>query len=192
MQMRGRALRLEPEDLARLSLPAVLHWDMDHFVVLKKVGWRHLTIHDPAIGVRRYRAADLGRHFTGVAVELSPASGFVAGKTAGAENISLRQLLRSGKDLPLALLQVLVLSVLVQLLALLAPMYLQLVIDQGISRGDMALVRHAGFAVCPVDAGTHPGQSYAGSVAPGQYQSIGFSTGLRCRAPVVSTAPFLV
>ncbi len=140
MQMRGRALRLEPEDLARLSLPAVLHWDMDHFVVLKKVGWRHLTIHDPAIGVRRYRAADLGRHFTGVAVELSPASGFVAGKTAGAENISLRQLLRSGKGLPLALLQVLVLSVLVQLLALLAPMYLQLVIDQGISRGDMALV----------------------------------------------------
>jgi ATP-binding cassette subfamily B protein RaxB len=140
MQMRGRALRLEPEDLACLSLPAVLHWDMDHFVVLKKVGWRHLTIHDPAIGVRRYRPGDLGRHFTGVAVELSPASGFTASKSAENENISLRQLLRSGNGLPLALLQVLFLSVLVQLLALLAPMYLQLVIDQGISRGDMALV----------------------------------------------------
>lgn len=140
LQLRGRALRLEPEDLANLNLPAVLHWDMDHFVILRKVGWQYLTVHDPAVGVRRYRPADLGRHFTGVAVEFRPAAEFQAGHSEPDDNVSLRQLLRSGSGLFAQLLQVLLLSILIQALALLAPMYLQLVIDQGITRGDMALV----------------------------------------------------
>src|SRR5689334_7025873 len=33
----GRPLRLELEDLAFLKTPCILHWRMDHFVVLKKV-----------------------------------------------------------------------------------------------------------------------------------------------------------
>src|SRR5262249_58358076 len=33
--LRARALRLEPMHLRKLKLPAILHWDMNHFVVLK-------------------------------------------------------------------------------------------------------------------------------------------------------------
>jgi len=53
----GRPLRLEIEHLRTLRTPAILHWDMNHFVVLRHVGRSGLTIHDPAFGVRRYSFA---------------------------------------------------------------------------------------------------------------------------------------
>jgi ATP-binding cassette subfamily B protein RaxB len=50
-ELRARALRLEPEDLRSVKLPAILHWDMNHFVVLKSIGRRGAVLHDPAQGV---------------------------------------------------------------------------------------------------------------------------------------------
>lgn len=140
LQLRGRALQLDLEDLRQLSLPAVLHWDRDHFVILKRAGRRSVVIHDPAVGVKRYHSAELHRHFTGVAIEFSPQADFRTGRDAEAAHLTFRQLFRIGQGLGSALTTVFVLSVLIQVLALLAPLYLQLVIDQGIIKGDMALI----------------------------------------------------
>lgn len=140
LQMRGRAVKLDPEDLDHLALPAVLHWDMDHFVILKRIGLRSMTIHDPAVGIKNYRRADLLRHFTGIALEFTPGQAFRTDKSDSRDKLKLSSLLPSAPWLKQSLLQVFVLSVLIQALALLSPLYLQLVIDQGISRGDMDLV----------------------------------------------------
>jgi ATP-binding cassette, subfamily B, bacterial CvaB/MchF/RaxB len=74
--LKARALRLEPQDLMHLKMPAVLHWDMNHFVVLKSVGRRGAEIHDPARGVLRLTNAQVAEHFTGIAVGFSPAEDF--------------------------------------------------------------------------------------------------------------------
>ncbi|MFX7033315.1 cysteine peptidase family C39 domain-containing protein, partial [Acinetobacter baumannii] len=50
LQLHSRALKLEVGDLDRLQCPAILHWDMNHYVVLKKVSGNTATIHDPAVG----------------------------------------------------------------------------------------------------------------------------------------------
>ena len=71
-----RALRLDLEHLSQLQLPAILHWDMDHFVVLKKVTRSHLVLHDPAYGVKRISISEAGKHLTGIALELFPVEGF--------------------------------------------------------------------------------------------------------------------
>jgi ATP-binding cassette, subfamily B, bacterial CvaB/MchF/RaxB len=77
MELSARALRLEPEQLGLLRLPAILHWDMDHFVVLSRVGRRCvLIVHDPARGVRRITATEASKRFTGIALELSPTQDF--------------------------------------------------------------------------------------------------------------------
>jgi ATP-binding cassette subfamily B protein RaxB len=47
-----RALRVEPAQLEQLALPCVLHWDLNHFVVLTEVKGQTVTLHDPARGVR--------------------------------------------------------------------------------------------------------------------------------------------
>ena len=72
----SRPLRLEIDELAQLALPCILHWDLNHFVVLKKVGRGHITVLDPAVGERRLSLAEVSRHFTGVALELTPNAAF--------------------------------------------------------------------------------------------------------------------
>ena len=79
MQLHARALRAEIEDLAQLEHPCILHWDMNHFVVLVGVSRGVATIHDPAHGLRRMKLEQVSRHFTGVVLELTPAAGFVPG-----------------------------------------------------------------------------------------------------------------
>ena len=67
-----RPLRLDMEDLGKLKLPCILHWDLNHFVVLSKVGKAKITILDPAFGERKLSRAEISDHFTGVALELTP------------------------------------------------------------------------------------------------------------------------
>lgn len=47
------ALTLNLHELAQLKTPCELHWDLNHFVVLKSVGNRSVVIHDPSRGVRK-------------------------------------------------------------------------------------------------------------------------------------------
>src|SRR4051794_10322232 len=42
-----RPLRFELNHLPLLRLPAIVHWDMNHYVVLKNVTNKKLVLHDP-------------------------------------------------------------------------------------------------------------------------------------------------
>jgi ATP-binding cassette, subfamily B, bacterial CvaB/MchF/RaxB len=72
-----RPLRLELPEVPRLRLPCILHWDLNHFVVLKSMRPGGAVIHDPASGVRNLAMETISRHFTGVALELIPTSQFL-------------------------------------------------------------------------------------------------------------------
>lgn len=75
LKLQTRAVRAEPEQLGQLPLPAILHWDFNHFVVLVKIGRDAVLIHDPARGAHWVKWARLSRHFTGAAMELTPTQG---------------------------------------------------------------------------------------------------------------------
>ena len=70
INLRSRPVRLELEALDRLQLPAILHWDLSHFVVLIEVKRQTAVILDPKNGRRTVSLRDLSTHFTGVALEL--------------------------------------------------------------------------------------------------------------------------
>jgi ATP-binding cassette subfamily B protein RaxB len=78
LNLAPRPLRLELEELVQLRAPCILHWDLNHFVVLKAVDARGAIVHDPAFGVRRLTHAQLSKHFTGIALELTPTNEFKA------------------------------------------------------------------------------------------------------------------
>jgi ATP-binding cassette subfamily B protein RaxB len=80
LQLNPRPLRLEMEQLPALKLPCLIHWDLNHFVVLVRCRGERLTIHDPAVGQRELPLAEFSRHFTGVALELTPGEAFVPRK----------------------------------------------------------------------------------------------------------------
>ena len=143
----GRPLRLEIEHLRSLRTPAILHWDMNHFVVLRHVGRSGITIHDPAFGVRRFALAEVSKHFTGVALELTPDGAFRAYQPA--PKLSLLDFLGQISGLGPALIQTLVLSAVLQLYVLASPFYMQIVVDNAIAKNDhdLLLVLALGFAL---------------------------------------------
>ncbi|MCA3017786.1 MAG: peptidase domain-containing ABC transporter, partial [Rhodocyclaceae bacterium] len=47
LKLTSRALRLELEEMSQLKLPAILHWELSHFVVLTEVKSSGIVIHDP-------------------------------------------------------------------------------------------------------------------------------------------------
>jgi len=74
-----KPLAREPETLAELPLPAILHWRFNHFVVLEKVTRRGFVLLDPAVGRRIVDRAEMGRSFTGLALALAPGETFETG-----------------------------------------------------------------------------------------------------------------
>ena len=133
-----RALRLDMEDLGKLKLPCILHWDLNHFLVLTKVGRAKVTILDPAVGERQLSLTEISDHFTGVALELTPSTEFRARKAAPA--IGVRQLTGRVQGLWRALAQILLLSVALQVFVVLTPFFMQLVVDQVLVSADRDLL----------------------------------------------------
>ncbi len=143
--MHGRGVRLEPDALAELRLPAILHWDMDHFVVLVRVRRRHCVLHDPAAGKLRLAQPELSKHFTGVAVEFwsgdqvenEPGPASDSGRWQQLRLVDLWTDLRGSTG---HMVWVLLLSVLTQLLAIMVPWHVQWTVDEGLLRGDVDLI----------------------------------------------------
>jgi ATP-binding cassette, subfamily B, bacterial CvaB/MchF/RaxB len=143
----GRPLRLEPQHLIELRTPAILHWDMNHFVVLKRAHRNKITIHDPALGVRSYTMVGLSKHFTGIALELYPVESFALAPKPKSTPFWL--LLGRIDGLGPALLQMLALSAILQLYVLASPFLLQLVVDEAVAKvdADLILMLSLGFGL---------------------------------------------
>jgi len=127
LQLNGRALRAEMEHLPELVTPCVLHWDLNHFVVLKEVKRGVAVIHDPARGVRRMSLAEVSNHFTGVVLELTPQADFKP--RTERQHVTLSQLLGRVTGLRRSLLQIFTLALGLEAFTLLAPFFMQWVVD---------------------------------------------------------------
>lgn len=142
--LQGRALRLEMAELDQLATPCILHWDLNHFVVLAKVDRKGIVVLDPARGERRLSMDEASRHFTGVALELSPGPDFQPKRTA--PSVSWRQLTGRMHGLWRALALVLGLSLGLQVFVLLAPFFMQWTVDQVLVSADRDLLTVLGVA----------------------------------------------
>ena len=134
----SRPLRLELESLPQLKMPCILHWDLNHFVVLAKAGKSKVTILDPAFGKRTLSYAEVSEHFTGVALELTPTAEFKPQKAA--PSVSIGQLTGRVTGLWLSLGLILLLSLALQVFVVLGPFFLQLVVDQVLLSADRDLL----------------------------------------------------
>ncbi|WP_269792128.1 peptidase domain-containing ABC transporter [Stenotrophomonas sp. Iso1] len=138
-----RPLRLDMEDLGKLKLPCVLHWDLNHFVVLKKVSKSKAVVLDPAVGERKLSLTEVSDHFTGVALELSPTADFTPRKTS--PSVTVRQLTGPVRGLWQALGQIVALSLALQVFVVLAPFLMQWVVDQVLVSADRDLLTVLGL-----------------------------------------------
>ncbi|MEV6981534.1 peptidase domain-containing ABC transporter [Sphaerisporangium sp. NPDC051017] len=127
--LKARAFSLAPEDLARVPLPAVAHWEFNHFVVVERWSPDRVDIVDPARGRRRLTAEEFSAGFTGVLLVFEPGEGFRRGTSSMASawrREFVRTLFRRRRGL---LAQVIAASLLLQLLGLALPLFSELLID---------------------------------------------------------------
>ncbi|MBV9282537.1 MAG: peptidase domain-containing ABC transporter, partial [Chloroflexi bacterium] len=124
-----RAFSLEPADLPLIGLPAIIHWDFNHFVVLERWSPRGVHIVDPAGGRRFVTAEEFDAHFTGVALVFEPGPGFVKRRRAAQPSL-LRYVSAYAWRTPGVLAQVLAASLLLQVLGLALPVFTQVLVDR--------------------------------------------------------------
>lgn len=141
-----RPLRLELDDMSKLRVPCILHWDMNHFVVLEKVSRNRLYLLDPARGRRVLTLSEASRHFTGVALELTPNASFqpVQQKV----RIRLRDLVGRSVGLKRALVNIFILALALEVVALLAPQVTQWIVDGALVSADQDLLLLAVLGGC--------------------------------------------
>ncbi|WP_442802091.1 MULTISPECIES: peptidase domain-containing ABC transporter [unclassified Shewanella] len=146
----SRALKCPLEDVGRLALPCVLHWDMNHFVVLTGVTKSGASINDPALGKKKLPFKDFAQHFTGIALELTVTKAFE--QKDERQQMHLSQLWNKMTGIGKTLSALFVLSVLLQVFALVTPYYMQWVVDEVLISQDkpLLIVLALGFSILAI------------------------------------------
>lgn len=147
MGFASRPVRLELEELQLLETPCILHWDLNHFVVLKRVSRSGVILHDPAVGVRRLPLSEVSKHFTGVAMELSLTGGFEP--VVEAPRVRMRALLGRLVGISRSLGQLFALALAIEVFAVVSPFFMQWIVDDALVTADydLLLTLVIGFAL---------------------------------------------
>jgi ATP-binding cassette subfamily B protein RaxB len=133
-----RPVQVELEHLDALALPAVLHWNLNHYVVIEAVSGKKALIHNPDGRSAWMPFGEVSKYFTGVALELEPSASFEPGDSRTRMRLSgLWTRIRGFKR---AFAQTVLLSIVIQAFALVSPYYLQLAIDQALPEMNMGLM----------------------------------------------------
>ncbi|EJM0809798.1 peptidase domain-containing ABC transporter [Escherichia albertii] len=138
INLTSRAVRLEIEDLKSLKLPCILHWNMNHFVVLNRIHHNKIIIHDPDKGKLTLSFSEIERYFTGVAIELTPTEEFT--QLDERKKIHLRQLTGKTPGLFTALIHLFIFALGLEIIALSGPLINQIIIDEVIVSSDENLL----------------------------------------------------
>ncbi|SEL00168.1 colicin V processing peptidase. Cysteine peptidase. MEROPS family C39 [Colwellia chukchiensis] len=150
----SRALQCPIDEVHKLATPCILHWDLNHFVVLTKVSGKgkasKYSINDPAIGKRTLSLEEFSQHFTGICLELTPTSKFEVKEERA--QMKFTQLWSSMSGLKAGLFKLIALSLVLQLFALMTPYYMQWVVDEVLISFDkpLLMVLAIGFALIAI------------------------------------------
>src|SRR5579884_961575 len=127
--MRVRAISLQHCDFRHVTLPAIVHWEFDHYVVVERWSPKYVWVVDPAGGRKKLTSEEFDKGFTGIVIMMEPGVNF--DRQAQPSPITLRMLImHATRQAPGAILQVLLASLLLQVFGLAFPMMNELVIDQ--------------------------------------------------------------
>lgn len=147
--LNGRAVRAELDDLAQLSLPVVIHWRFNHFVILERMSGDRAIIVDPAKGRLNVSRGELSRSYTGIAVEFEKDP--LAGEAPRAARGSIRPFLPHVPKFGLSAGLALALSLLSQALLIIVPLWTGSLIDDVVpNRLVSAIPLIAGFTAAMV------------------------------------------
>ncbi|MBV9228837.1 MAG: ATP-binding cassette domain-containing protein, partial [Chloroflexi bacterium] len=127
--LRVRALSLRDNDFSSVNLPAIVHWQFNHFLIVERWSLNYVDVVDPASGRKRLPAEEFDAGFTGVVITLEPGVQFV--RHTNTPQVTLGTYVTQYlKRAPLVFVQLIAASLVLQLFGLAFPLLTKIVVDQ--------------------------------------------------------------
>ncbi|HXR64849.1 MAG TPA: peptidase domain-containing ABC transporter [Ktedonobacteraceae bacterium] len=127
--LKVRTVSVEVKDFRYVSLPAIVYWQFNHFIVVERWSPSFVDVVDPAEGRTRLTAEEFDAGFTGIAMMLEPGMEFDTHTPR--PTLTLRTyLMQYLKQSPLAFVQIVLVSLLLQAFGLVIPLTTKVIIDQ--------------------------------------------------------------
>lgn len=130
------AYEMNINDFNEMPLPAILHWDLNHFVVLSKIKNNIYTIHDPASGAIHLTKEEFSKHFTGYALSITPSNNAqldIARSNWNSKNkdsqLTLNYFLKNTQGIGKSIGFIMLMTFVVQLFSMTIPSITQVIID---------------------------------------------------------------
>ncbi len=122
-----RPVKATLDKLAEQPLPAIAHWEGNHFIVVYEISKTRVIVGNPAVGQLSLTKAEFQAGWSGYALLLQPTALL---KEAKAESIGFWKFFELVKPHYWVLLEVFLASVLMQLFGLVTPIFTQLLLDR--------------------------------------------------------------
>ena len=132
-----RALRTDYHQLARLELPAIVHWAGYHYIVLYEVSEKRVVVGDPAIGLLRIPRAEFEDKWTGRLLQLTPTEKL---DEQDEQRTTLRRFLPLLQPHRMILAEVFLASLAINLFGLASPLFTQTIIDKVLVHQDVRML----------------------------------------------------
>lgn len=140
----SRPVKATLDKLAQQTLPAVVHWEGRHYIVVYEITPKKVIVCDPAIGQRSFTHAEFKAKWTGYALLLQPT---VKLKDAEGKNTGLWKFFELVKPHWKILTEIFVASLLIQVFGLITPLFTQLLLDKVIVQGSIATLNAVGLGL---------------------------------------------
>ncbi|MGB6295835.1 MAG: peptidase domain-containing ABC transporter [Rivularia sp. (in: cyanobacteria)] len=132
------------DKLREQSLPAIVHWEGNHYIVVYEINKKHVIVCDPAIGQRKIPHAEFKEKWTGYALLLQPTLGLKEGKE---ETGSVWRFYELVKPHSKVLFEIFMASLLLQAFGLITPLFTQLLLDRVIVQGSVSTLNAVGLGL---------------------------------------------
>jgi len=133
----ARPVKASARNLPQMPLPAIVHWEGNHWVVLYDVAGGHVRIADPALGLRRLPRADFERRWSGYTALFDYTDAFARAPVEAPSAAWLWPFVRPFRSI---LGRAIGLAVVASALAMLLPVFTQLIVDRVLVEQDVGLL----------------------------------------------------
>lgn len=143
-----RAVTLRENDFRTISLPAIVHWEFNHFIIVERWSRSGVDVVDPALGRRHLTSEAFNDGFTGVVIMLEPGENFQRTSPSRNPKITIRTYTTQYiKRAPGVLAQILLASLLLQVAGLAVPLLTKILIDNVIPHSSFNLLTLLGIGM---------------------------------------------
>ncbi|MGB5771996.1 MAG: peptidase domain-containing ABC transporter, partial [Crocosphaera sp.] len=122
-----RPVKASLDKLAEQALPAIVHWEGNHYIVVYEITKKEVVIADPAIGQKTISHSKFKENWTGYTLLLKPT---ISLKDTKESTTPFWQFFELVKPHGLVLFEIFIASLFIQIFGLITPIFTQLILDR--------------------------------------------------------------